>query len=172
MTSADTPPDVRGPRFLEPLPYASASETANLRWIIRMLSLLMMGHAVAGISAVAQPIIARLTVPGMSAYPLWVYALQLPTLILCGVAAVFLFQMRRGAFVAVTVACSWLVLKQLAMPIVLIVQQLVFASRGTSASTYLPMTMVSSGFGVVTICLEAVAIILIIARCRKAGALD
>ena len=54
MTSADTPPDVRGPRFLEPLAYESASETANLRWIVRMLALLMIGHAVGGVAAIVQ----------------------------------------------------------------------------------------------------------------------
>ena len=161
MTAADTPPDVRGKRFLEPLAYESASETANLRWIVRMLSLLMIGHAVGGVAQVVP-----LAMLGLSTIPLWVPAMRLPTVILFVVAAVLMARMQRGAFVAIIAAYSYNMLL-LAVPVTFMVLQ-----GGSSAGSYFRMGIFSSGFSVVTTVFEAVAIIAIVARCRRAGALN
>lgn len=164
MTSADTPPDVRGPRFLERLPYASASETANPRWIVRMLSFLMLAHAVArGSEIILDP-----TAPGWLAGMLpW----RLPCLVSFSLAAVFLLKMRRGAFVAVIVAYSWQVLSLLMRPIMMVVHNFPMVTVWNIAH-FRRMLFMSNGAAVLPGILEAAAIIAIIARCRRAGALD
>ena len=166
MTAADTPPDVRGKRFLEPLAYESASETANLRWIVRMLALLMIGHAVSGVASIVQSVLL-----GLSTMPLWVPAMRLPTVILFGVAAVLMARMRRVAFVALIAAYSYNVLL-LAAPATFMLQQFISSQGSASVGWQFRISVFSGGFSVVATVLEAVAIIAIVARCRRAGALN
>ncbi len=165
MTAANPSPDVRGPRFLEPLPYASVSETANLRWIVRMLSLLMIGHAVSGIAWVVPML-------GPSRVPLWEMAIRLPTVILFGAAAVLMILMRREVLVAVIAAYSYQMLLLVAAPVTLVFQRLNSSQGAASVGPYFWMMFVSGWFSLAITILQAIAIIAIIARCRKAGALD
>lgn len=167
MTAADTPPDVRGSRFLEPLAYESASETANLRWIVRMLSLLMIGHAIGGVAQVVP-----LAMLGLSTTPLWVPALRLPTVILFVVAAVLMARMQRGAFVALIATYSYEMLLLIAGPVTFMVNQFTSSRSGPSLGVYLRINLLWVGFSALITVLEAVAIIAIVARCRKAGALN
>lgn len=151
---------------VEVLPYQSLRQTDDLRWVVRMLALVMVAHALTSLGGVA----SNLLLMGM--VPLWrlMLGLQLPAGIAFLAAAVLLL-VRRGTITGVIVAYS---LRTFVLLISLGLQFrnvfLLRASGGSSAPIY-QANLASGSLSLVAGVLEAVAIILILLRCRKSGAL-
>lgn len=167
MSQANYPPPLPQAISVEPLSYQTAAEIPALRWVVRMLGMLMIGHVLGALGQVVQALLL-----GASYFPWWRSALALPTVIVFGVAAILLMLRARGALTAVIGAYCWNLLA-LMIPWAMQVATVARASSGGSMNGR--MQMASSVWGLFSLgagTIEAVVIIAIVARCRNAGATD
>ena len=175
MTLTD-PSDLPEPRPVEMLQYESAGQTIDPRWLIRMIALIVLARALSGLAAAVFMAINNFSASFLDARFL-LSQIRLPSTVLLTLAAVLLLLRRRAALGMVIAAYG----AQIVITVISVGLQI--ASAAAAAKVFPPAaaqlrwpglvtTGVSTATSVAFAILEAVAIIAIVARCRRAGALN